>query len=297
MKTLLISITILFCLLTPKQVEAQEVDLGLLLNHINNNLDIKKLNVYEMIEIINILNKLKNGDKVEEEIKKFKNHEIARDTSGRLKAYNEYASDIASLLNSLNYNVKDPELKKNINSITNIFIEQKNASKLTNNNVLKDTVKTTNQRFIKDTVTEAYFKLSILIDKIKIYDYCDGRNDDNYAGEFTSEIRILKNNTPIKLYQQNNLLEKNGEEYILYNENQIPFEISSLSNSFDEIKIEAKLLEWDGDTPTELSNYESIPVNQWKNKYNEKYQDYHLMLDKNSECKAGLIFKIKLENK
>ena len=130
---------------------------------------------------------------------------------------------------------------------------------------------------------------------MKIYDYCDGRQDYNYAGEFTSEIRIIKNNTIIKLYQQNSLQEKKGDENILYNESLIPFEINQNSDSNKEIKIEAYVYEWDGDIPTKLYNYVSIPVNQWKNKFNEKYQPYHLSLDKDSECKAGLYYQIKLD--
>jgi hypothetical protein len=32
-----------------------------------------------------------------------------------------------------------------------------------------------------------------------------------------------------------------------------------------------------------------------KNKFNEKYQPFHLSLDKDSECKAGLYYQVKLD--
>lgn len=260
-------------------------------NKLSNKFNIENINNQSFFILLKILPYIKAGN-YETAIANLKEHGISIDSSGKYRKMNNEVTDIVSDLKLLKTYINNSDINNTIDILTKIFPEQKPIQEPINNNI--DTL-TASTREIKDTTNITKYKLSILIDKIKIYDYCDGRQDFNYAGEFTSEIRIISNGKIIKLYQQNNLLEKKGDEDIILNESLIPLDINSLSNTYNEIKIEAYLYEWDENIPTKLYNYISLPINQWNNKFNENFQKYHLFLDKNNECKAGLYYQIKLD--
>jgi hypothetical protein len=261
------------------------------IKNLTERFEVQNINKQSLIILLTIYPDIKTGN-YEAAAIKLKQFLLLNDNTGKLNEINSIATEITNELKLLNQSITNSNVNETVNILTKIFPEQKSNEEKINSNI--DTTNIT-QLSARDTLDLKKYKLSILIDKIKIYDYCDGRQDFNYAGEFTSEVRIISNGQIIKLYQQNNLLEKKGDEDIILNESLIPMDINSSSNIYKEVKIEAYLYEWDGDEATKLYNYVSLPINQWNNKFNENFQKYHLFLDKNNECKAGLYYQIKLD--
>lgn len=261
------------------------------LKNLTERFEVQNINKQSLIILLTIYPDIKS-ENYEAAAIKLKQFLILNDNTGKLNEINSIATDLTNGLKLLNQSITNSNINETVNILTKIFPEQKSNEEKRNANT-----DTTNiPKFSSsDSSNSKKYKLSILIDKIKIYDYCDGRQDFNYAGEFTAEIRIINDGKIIKLYQQNNLLEKKGDEDIILNESTIPLEINALSTVYKEVKIEAHLYEWDENTPTKLYNYVSLPINQWNNKFNENFQKYHLFLDKNNECKAGLYYQIKLD--